>query len=426
MIAAFSMWTDSEGNAYMARGPVVARQASPGPFFIGAGGLAIGPEESGEYAAAGAGGASFEGGNGTNLTAGSSPLGTLVPYGKFKVTGPDSWGTTNAGNLSVTFAAGDGHSEIHDGTDVVATTPAGGTIAPYGTFASTPYGEAAYGGGSPWTVDLDYEGAAGPFPQRPTLVVIDAAGAQSGSYTRTDWQAWESADDPSWTVTIDSLGAGELEDGTDVVATRAADAAKLCDPTGGDWVATPYGKATYGAATTVTTGTRSAGTFPEQDWELAATVGSIEYWAGRTVATHFVELDTSTGDALLKDGTDVVGERLGGSTTSPDGTYDATVYGGDAYGSGGGWTYDLATTAAGEDFTVRMSLGRGTTTDGVWYVTLFLDAVTDELLGTSPGPSFAGVLPTSTATEFYWPVAEVSGGRMTQIQYGPIQWAPRV
>jgi len=118
----------------------------------------------------------------------------------------------------------------------------GGSLS--GTLTATAYGETTYNGGSGFTLDIDAESDMPAWPNAAVDVAPYSGTAQAGSYAPTGWQGWQSVDDPDWILTLDGTGAGELSDGTDVVATRAADATKLYDP-GGVWVATAYGETTY-------------------------------------------------------------------------------------------------------------------------------------------------------------------------------------
>jgi hypothetical protein len=426
MSAPFSCYIDPDGNVWMNPGDVIAFHSTTTTFRIGgSGGQAVIPLLAGDpFIVAQAGGAAYQGGNGTNIEIESSPLGTLVPWGRFRPTGENAWTCEGNADLTVEWDAGDGSAELHDGTDVVATLGAGSPIPRAGTFTATTYGETTYNGGSPWTVDLDYEGAADPFPPRPAVLSWgDGSTAQAGIWNRTGWQTWESADDPTWTITIDGTGAGVVSDGTDDIATRAADPDKLYDP-GGTWEATADGRTGYGDPVDVTTGTPSAGTLPTQAYELVATAAGIETWVGVDDATVFIELDTATGDALLKDGTDTVAERLAGSTTDPDGTYTATSYGEETYNAAAAFTVTVATASVGQDFQGEARLARGVPASGVLYVELTIDSGTDEVTGVA-GPYWDSAIPANTATEVYVPILASNGsGLVTPRQVGPIYWRP--
>jgi hypothetical protein len=124
------------------------------------------------------------------------------------------------------------------------------TVAPYGTFNATTYGRTTYNAGTAFTIATTYEGSADTWPKRAAVLVCDGTTVQVGSYSRTGWQTWESDVDPDWTITIDGTGAGEIDDGTNVVLERAADADRIYDVTGAAWVSTAYGATTYGAGET--------------------------------------------------------------------------------------------------------------------------------------------------------------------------------
>jgi hypothetical protein len=186
-------------------------------------------------------------------------LGTLVPDGFFRPLEPDVW---TSGGLTMTFNPGTGNAEIEDDTDVVATMAAATTIAPYGTFNATTYGEDNYNGGTPFAIATTYEGSAGTWPARAAVLVCDDTTVQVGNYTRTDWQTWESDDDPDWTLTIDGTGAAVINDGTDDVLERPAGMLRLYDPTGNDWTATAYGETTYGGGDPFSAQTTEARAYP--------------------------------------------------------------------------------------------------------------------------------------------------------------------
>lgn len=424
----FSCYLDTDGNVWASAGPVIAIHPSGTVTFkVGGGGRGMVPFQTGEDITPAAGvTAAFKGGNGTNLEAEpGTPItgGTLVPYGRFRAVAENQYTAEGNPDFTVEWDAGDGSATISDHADVVATLGAGSPIPRSDTFTATPYGETTYNSGNPWTIDLDYEGAANAWPNRTAIVAVDdGATAQAGGYARTGWQSWESADDPSWTAVLDGAGAGELSDGVDVVAERAADANRMWDPTG-EWPATAYGMATYGTGVSVTAATVTAGTFPEQAYRLVTTEAGIEYHVGVTDLTKSIELDTATGNALLKDGTDTVAERLGGSLVTIDGVYPATAYGEETYNGLAAWDYTLATATEGQAFTIRVGLARGVPAEGVLYAKLTIDG-SDEVTA-AEGPFWATSLPANTATEIYLPILESDGvGGVEQQQLGPIYWRP--
>ena len=243
MIGPFSVFTDAFGNLYMQAGTVVALNGTTTYFTVGNQSLAI-PFDSIDrnliQSSQSAGG--FFGGSGNNLAADVTVLGTLVPTGFFVASVPDEWTTPD---LTLTFDTGTGDAEVTDGTDIVATA-SGLTIAPEGTFTATTYGEDTYNGGTPFTFDTTYEGGD-LWPARGFTLTASGSTVQEGVYNRTGWQTWESADDPTWMMTIDGTGAAVINDGTDDVLERAADATLLYDPTSGGWESTAYGETTYGS-----------------------------------------------------------------------------------------------------------------------------------------------------------------------------------
>lgn len=242
MIGPFSVFTDALGNLYMQAGTVVALNSTTAYFTVGSQSLAIpfdDPTLKLIQSSQTAGG--FFGGAGNNVSADTTVLGTLVPSGFFSPTAPDEW---SSGPLTLTFDSGTGDAEISDDTDIVATGSSM-TIAPSGTFSATTYGEDTYNAGTPFNVDASYEGGD-LWPGRGFTLTAEGTTVQEGIYARTGWQTWESSVDPTWTMTIDGTGAAVINDGTDDVLERAADATLLYDPTSGGWEATAYGETTYG------------------------------------------------------------------------------------------------------------------------------------------------------------------------------------
>lgn len=248
MTGPFAVALDSSGNLYMQEGTVIGLHGTTEYFLVG--GLGIGvamvdPGKSFVQASESSGG--FYGGSGANVAATSAVLGTLVPDGFFKPLEPDVW---TSGGFTMTFDPGTGNADIEDDTNVVATMAATTTVAPYGTFNATTYGRTTYNGGTAFSISTTYEGSADTWPARPAVLVCDDTTVQLGSYSRTGWQAWESDVDPDWTITLDGTGAGEIDDGTNVVLERAADADRIYDPTGNAWVSTAYGATTYASGDT--------------------------------------------------------------------------------------------------------------------------------------------------------------------------------
>lgn len=246
MTGPFAVALDTSGNLYMQEGTVIALHGTTEYFTVGGTGIGVAmvdPTKPLVQASESAGG--FYGGAGNNVTADTAYLGTLVPDGFFRPLEPDVW--TSGAGLTLTFDPGTGDAEIEDDTDVVATMATATTIAPFGTFNATTYGETTYNSGSPFDIETTYEGNAETWPDRAAVLASDGSTVQVGQYSRTGWQSWESDDDPNWTITIDGTGAGVVNDGTDDVLERAADATRLYDPSGNDWTSTTYGETTYGS-----------------------------------------------------------------------------------------------------------------------------------------------------------------------------------
>lgn len=280
---------------------------------------------------------------------------------------------------------------------------------------ASAYGEATYNGSAPFTADLAFEG---DFTGQAAELTWTSGTAQGDTYAWTGWQTWEAS---GWTVTIDGSGAGELSDGTDVVATRAANANLLYSPAGA-WLATSYGITTYGDSESVTSGTTSGGTLPEQDWVFLSTAGAIDTYVGTTDSSKYIELDTGTGDAILYDGGASVCERLAGSTSDIDGAYAATSYGELTYNASSSFTYTIATASAPQSFGGSAADLPKTTQDGYSFVKLDLDG-SNEVTAAS-GPFRDTAMPANSASEVYVPIAKVASGSIQQIASGMIQWQP--
>lgn len=418
----FQTYDDPAGNLYMMPGAMVALHSTTATFTTGAAAVEMAPPPDQSYRPAALPGASFQGGNGRNLRPDSSFPGALVPGGFFVPVAPNTWVALGNEEVVLTFDPGDGSAEIADGTGTIATKAAGGTD-PGGTYTATdPYGE-SFNGGSPWSSVLTYEGGADFWPARSALVNLPGSTAQGGLFSPTGWQSWESDDDAAWTLEIDGSGAGELSDGVDIVATRAADAARLYDPTGG-WESTTYGAATYGSTSATAAGVASAGTFPALTFQLVDTTGTVSTFSAIEDPTKYLLHDSADGDADLYDESGLIGSRLSGVTTAhPWGTYTADSTGEDRYNGGSGWTYTIDD-PAGESFTGEVILQRARPAEGVLWVTIARDAGTDEATGLS-GPFWGASLPINTSTEIHWPAVVIdSAGVLTQLQLGPIQWRP--
>ena len=246
--APFSAAVDEFGNLYMQGGIVIALNGTTTYFTTGGSTNAVAlqdPTLALMTASRGLGG--FYGGSGTNVKATSAVLGTLVPDGFFTPSEPDVW---TSGGLTMTFDPGTGDADIEDDTNVVATMAATTTVAPYGTFNATAYGETTYNGGTAFTIATTYEGSPDTWPKRPAELVCDDTTVQVGAYTRTGWQSWASDVDPDWTITIDGTGAGVINDSLDDVLERAADPDRIYDVTGAAWISTAYGATAYGSGNT--------------------------------------------------------------------------------------------------------------------------------------------------------------------------------
>ena len=107
-------------------------------------------------------------------------------------------------------------------------------------FESTVYGETTYNSGSPFEIYADF--VAGTSSTDLTTITISQGTAQSGDYTATAWNEWTSVTDSSWTITINNDTTADIEDGTNIVATRVAGSARIPS---GVYQSTTYGANTY-------------------------------------------------------------------------------------------------------------------------------------------------------------------------------------
>lgn len=418
----FSSYSDADGNLWISPGPVIALHATTTVFDVGSGGFAMTIPGAGEPFRPAAGDAArCIGGNGTNMRATSSPLDSVLPFLLFRATAPNTWTAEGSPDIVLTFDPGDGSAEISDFDDVVATLSAGSRTEPVGTFTATTYGEDEYNSGTGFTVDLSYEGAAENYPLRDAAIVwTDESTATEGLYARTGWQTWELS---GWTLTIDGTGAGEIDDGIDVVAEREADASRLYDPSG-QWVATSYGSATYGDAVPVYEATASAGTFATQEYEETGVVGTVHTLNGTTDGSIYIEWDTADGDADIYDAGGLVAERTSGVSTGDFlGTYTATTYGRDTYNSGSAFTVSVTNTPIGAAFLGLAGFLPSSPAAGVAWVELTLDG-SDEVTA-ADGPIWDASIPSNTSTRAVFPIVESNGsGVVRQRQLGPIYWRP--
>lgn len=418
----FASYADADGNLWISPGPVIALHGTTVVFDVGSGGLAMTVPSAGEaFRPAAAASARCVGGNGTNLTVATSPLDSVIPFLLMRATGPNTWTAEGSPDLVLTFDPGDGSASLSDFTDVVATLAAGVRSDPAGTYTATTHGEDEYNGSAGFTVAIAYEGAADFFPLRSAAVVwTDSATATAGIWTRTGWSTWASG---GWTLTLDGTGAGEISDGTDVVAERPADASRLYDPSG-QWTATSYGTATYGATVPVYEATASAGTWPTQEYQETGVVGTVHTLTGTTDGSLYIEWDTADGDADLYDANGLVASRTSGVSTGDFlGTYTATPQGETDYNGGSAFTIDVTDTPEPQAFLGRVGLLTGAPAAGAAWVELTVDGSNE--VTAAAGPIWGASWPANSSTRKVFPVVESDGaGVVKQRQLGPIVWVP--
>ena len=188
-----------------------------------------------------ASGHSFVGGSGRNLIVSglpASPSGAPDLQGFYQPTRPGIW----VSGSFVLRQTGETSAVLEDATDVVANF-AGGTL-PAGTYTATEYGEDTYNGGTAFSLTVAREnwpaGAVPNITMQPTI-----SGLPAGTLEPVSEVSWTLADPAGWSVTVAADGTAEISDGTDVVATRAADSAWMPD---GRYEATAYGKSLVSGA----------------------------------------------------------------------------------------------------------------------------------------------------------------------------------
>lgn len=384
---------------------------------------------------------------GTGVASGVASAGTFpaLDYAYDSMLG--RWEGVGDADKIIYFEPGSGRLTDNSGFDVAVRSSIGDPASdPAGVYVATTYGEDTFNGGSPWSYTVTgppaatvmtatthgedtYNGGSGftfaaefegDISGQAVFVDVSEGTMQTGRFAWAGWQTWTSEVDAAWGIAIDGTGLGEISDATDVVAVRAADASKLYDASG-VYEATAYGMATYGEVEAVTSGAPSAGTVAAQAFALAGTEGDVETWNGTTDPSQFIELNTSTGDAVLYDGLGAIAERLAGSLVDIGGSYASTDYGAATYNGAAAFTYDVA--AGNEDlaFTVGVTLQAKAPITGYAYVVLEVDSVSNELEGIQ-GPFFAAALPANTITAKSYPIAKVTDGVPEQIQIGPIVW----
>lgn len=237
----FETRIDPEGNLWLAGGFLVDLTTSPTTtHHLQQPGLAGGDEDAGPFRVVPQlGGVGFCGGSGRNVVTTGTLSGTLAPVGIFRQTGELTW--VDQFGTVITFDPSDGSASMDAGATQIATLAAGAaTIAPEGSFTSTPDGEDDYNGGTPFSLTAAFEGR-NLFPAL-NLETSDGVTAQAGIYASAGWGAWISAADSDWTLAVDGAGEGTIADATGDVAIRATGA----DGDGsGIFESTTYGATTY-------------------------------------------------------------------------------------------------------------------------------------------------------------------------------------
>lgn len=236
----FSVYQDSDGNLVMLAGYLLALRAGV-QIFVGDSTLnrsfeviqgSRGPSRTPLPSSL------FIGGSGRNLslTAESSTF----PAGFYLPEQTNEFGFLFNGDFRI-IMAGDGSGTITDGTNVVASAPAATfTIVPEGVFTATSYGRTTYNGGTAFDITTTWEGGA----DQPGCALTTSAGTLTEQhFTATAPEDYTGDTDASFTITINGDGSADIDDGTNILASRIA-GGLLYDPAG-TYPATSYGKTTY-------------------------------------------------------------------------------------------------------------------------------------------------------------------------------------
>jgi hypothetical protein len=139
-----------------------------------------------------------------------------------------------------------------------------------------------------------------------------------GIFKEVEPKRWNSATAMDWRLEMDP-GSGDvsLNDGTGVLADSAG----------------------FGTVT----GTRSAGTFPNQAWTLESVFGFIRIYRGVTDTAKLIIHDASSGNSSIVHDVsyDQVALRAGIDYATPAGVYDATSDGEDDFNGSSPWSYTV-------------------------------------------------------------------------------------
>ncbi len=212
----YQVYADLDGNLSVMDGVVIVGRtgaifhtAGAGNFFHDAPDL----DYSVLTKVVGKGSALFGGGSGRNLVLAGGPN---VLCGFFRPQVVDHF--SNGPFLLV--VTGPSAATISDGTAAVAELTTGGT-APVGNYLATSYGETTYNSDSAFTLTASAEeGGPGAVPNAG--IEIFGGTAQGGIYTAVDAANYVSAVDSNWTLFIDPSGEARLKYLTEVIAVRAA------------------------------------------------------------------------------------------------------------------------------------------------------------------------------------------------------------
>lgn len=245
----FETWHDSRGDIWVRKGQVICA-ATGAVFEVGGAAQADAPPSSGVPAIGSwlrswisfepPAGATCLGGSGSNVFI-TCPVAGIVG-GLYRPSGDGEWTSIDNPAWTLDWFT-DGTTSFSDGTIIVASA---GTAGPHGTptgvIGSTVDGAYTYNGTTAFDVTLAHEGGSANYPA--AVVMVSAGTVQTGTYSATAANAWQSDDDTDWTITPDGSGNMELADATDVVAIRTGGADT--DPAG-YYLTTEYGRATFHA-----------------------------------------------------------------------------------------------------------------------------------------------------------------------------------
>jgi len=398
-------------------------------------------------------GATFLGGSGRNVhVTGIAPFAGIYRPGRpgfFKLGG------------MVIEVSGSSAATLSDGTNVVAELTTGGD-APGGSYVATTYGRDTYNSGTAFTLTAAKE-TGWPGAPSDLEIEISAGTAKGGIYTSTDGINYESADDPDWTLVLNSDGSVDFSYLGTVIARREtgddADPCGVCEATEDGLVYNPEPPEAYDGPATETNpfGTLllSFGWAGTPDLDIGVTfLGETVGWGQSGVSDYM----TWSGDNITTGGPETVEIDLAAAWEAGEIDTFADVMaladwfpeaGGSGpatltvtYNGGSPVTHTIhpssATPAITEALALRITAdGSIVPTGATWTATVrairqvpvagivYISITeTSGAVSAADGPFFAASLPAPSGGTLYFPITTSDGaGDVKQIHTGPLVWA---